>query len=258
MQRIVCCIFKHYITIFEDTLVFFIDSFSCYLSYGEFRIRRVRKIASRTIQEQIPILNDFPVSPCLQTRKEGPENLCPFFPQVVKQRTDIVTLRWGEHRFVDPFVLEMDIQVPQFVGDLPHNSKILSEPSGDLGREYLFHLAQRGRGAADGDPVIVEKFRIPVLRKVGFVDPDQRSPPCGGPGYGISPRLPGRHPPHPLRVAPDETSIPCRGHQTVPNGFCFCGEALQRIAGSGCPSPERGDLHSDAPPTAAGRYRSVV
>src|SRR4030066_2000015 len=161
MQCIVCCIFKHYITVFEDTLVFFIDSFSCYFSYGEFRIRRVRKIVSRTIQEQIPILNDFLISPRLQLRKEGPENLCPFFPQVVKQRTDIVTLRWGEHRYVDPLVLEMDIQIPQFVGELPRKSKILSEPSGDLGREYLLHLAQRGAGAADSYPVILEKFRIP-------------------------------------------------------------------------------------------------
>src|SRR3990170_5400066 len=137
MQHIVCHVFKHYITYFQNTSIFFIDSFLCQLSYGEFRIRRVRKIVSRTIQEQIPILNDFPISPRLQMRKEFPENLCPFFPQVVKQRTDIVTLRWGEHRYVDPLVLEMDIQIPQFVGELPRKSKILSEPSGDLGREYL-------------------------------------------------------------------------------------------------------------------------
>src|SRR4030066_756124 len=169
MQHIVFSILKHYITIFENTTVFFIDSFSCQLSYGEFRIRRGRKIVSRPLQEQIPILNDFPISPRLQTRKEVPENLCPFFPQVVKQRTDIVTLRGGEHRMVDPLVLEMDIQIPQIVGKLPHKSKILSEPSGDMGREYLLHLPQRGAGAADGDPVIVEKFRIPVLRTAGFV-----------------------------------------------------------------------------------------
>src|SRR4030043_615295 len=172
MQPIIGRIIKHYIMIYENMLVFFIDSLLCQFSYGEFRIRRGRKTAARAIQEQIPIPNDFPISPRLQTRKEVPENLCPFFPQVEKQQTDIVTLRGGKHRFVDPLVLEMDIQIPQIVGKLPHKSKILSEPSGDIGREYLFHLAQRGTGAADGDPVIVEKFRIPVLRKAGFVDPD--------------------------------------------------------------------------------------
>src|SRR3972149_7431782 len=158
MQHIVCHDVKLYITYFQNTYVFFIDSFSCHFSYGEFRIRRVRKIVSRTIQEQIPILKDFPISPRLQPRKEGSENLRPFFPQVVKQRTDIVTLRWGEHRFVDPLVLEMNIQIPQFVGELPHKSKILSEPSGDLGREYLLHLAQRGAGAAGGGPGVRGKI----------------------------------------------------------------------------------------------------
>src|SRR4030067_3696885 len=163
MQRIVCCIFKHYITIVENTPVFFIDSISGQFSYGEFRIRRGRKIVSRTIQEQIPILNDFLIFPRLQMRKEFPENLCPFFPQVVKQRTDIVTLRWGGHRHVDPLVLEMDIQIPQFVGELPRKSKILSEPSGELGREYLLHLAQSGDGAAECQPAIVEKITKPIL-----------------------------------------------------------------------------------------------
>src|SRR4030067_3044709 len=95
MQRIVCCIFKHYITVVENMPVFFIDSISGQFSYGEFRIRGGRKIVSRTIQEQIPILNDFLISPRLQMRKEAPENLCPFFPQEVKQRTDIVTLGGG-------------------------------------------------------------------------------------------------------------------------------------------------------------------
>src|SRR4030067_1899161 len=107
MQHIVCHIFKLYILYLQNTSVFFIDSFSRRLSDGEFRIRRVRKIVSRTIQEQIPILNDFPISPRLQLRKEDPENLCPFFPQVIKQRTHIVTLSWGEARFVDPLLLEV-------------------------------------------------------------------------------------------------------------------------------------------------------
>src|SRR3972149_10761354 len=111
MQHIECRIFKYYITIFENTTVFFIDSFSGQFSYGEFPIRRVRNIVFRTIQKQIPILKDFPISPRLQMRKEFPENLRPFFPQVAKQRTDIVTLRGGEHGYVNPLVLEMNIQI---------------------------------------------------------------------------------------------------------------------------------------------------
>jgi len=78
----------------------------------------------------------------------------------------------GKHRFIGPLIPEMDIQIPQFVGEVSHKRKILSESIGDLHRKYVFHLTQSGAGTTDGYPEIVENFRIPVLRKVGFVDPD--------------------------------------------------------------------------------------
>ena len=78
----------------------------------------------------------------------------------------------GKHRFIGTLFLEMDIQIPQFVGEIPHKRKILSESFGYLHRKYVFHLTQSRAGTTDGYPEIVEKFRIPVLRKVGFVDPD--------------------------------------------------------------------------------------
>lgn len=78
----------------------------------------------------------------------------------------------GKHCLIGTLFLEMDIQIPQFVGEIPHEREILSESIGCLYRKYVFQLTQSRAGTTDGYPEIVQIFRIRVLRKVGFVDPD--------------------------------------------------------------------------------------